>query len=69
MKQSNKISMTSQEIRSIYLANCSATTFWRVRKRYTSFPKPIKLGGLLLWDRQEIENWYDQIKTTGGTNA
>ena len=69
MKQSNKISITGQEIRSNYLANCSATTFWRMRKRDTSFPKPIKLGGLLLWDRKEIENWYDQIKSTGGTNA
>lgn len=58
MEKFNTISITGPEIRSIFLGNCSATTFWRIRKRYTSFPKPIKIGGLVIWNKEEVTTWY-----------
>ena len=69
MKENLSISIDAKEIRTKYLNNCSVTTFWRLRKRIDTFPKAIRVGGLVFWDRAEIEIWYNQIKITGGTNA
>lgn len=61
MKDYEKQTIKSEEIRGTYLGGCSNVTFWRLRKKDDSFPKPIRIGGLLLWDRAQVECWYLQL--------
>ena len=53
-----KQTIKARELRKVYLGDCSSVTLWRLRKKDISFPRPLKLGGLLLWDRDEVECWY-----------
>ena len=69
MKETLSKTIDAKEVRSKYLNNCSATTFWRLRNRPGAFPNSIKIGGLVFWDRAEVEAWYDQVKAGGGSNA
>ncbi len=61
-KITNKRTIGSKEIRDTYLNGCSAVTLWRLRKNSKKFPKPVRIGGLLLWDREGIERWYLSLK-------
>jgi len=69
MKEVLSQTIDANEIRTKYLNDCSVTTFWRLRKRPGAFPSSIKIGGLIFWDRAEVEAWYEQVKTAGGNHA
>lgn len=60
MDDITKHTIKARELRQVYLGDCSSVTLWRLRKKDSSFPKPIKVGGLLLWDRETVERWYQE---------
>jgi len=64
MHYQTKPTIRASEIRSLYLAECSAVTFWRLRVSDETFPQSFKLGGTNFWDRQEVQIWYENIKST-----
>jgi predicted DNA-binding transcriptional regulator AlpA len=43
--------------------NCSPSTIWR-RAADGTFPKPIKIGGMTRWARDEIDAVIDRAKRT-----
>lgn len=42
-----------------FLGGCNKSTFWRIRKKDKAFPKPFSLGGHPLWNRADVQEWYD----------
>ena len=69
MHTSIKPTIRATEIRSLYLAECSPVTFWRLRAADTSFPKSFKLGGTKYWDRKDIEDWYEKSRNPPNMGA
>ena len=64
MNQQAKQTIRASEIRRLYLADCSAVTFWRLRRADLSFPQAFKLGGTNYWDREEVRTWYNNTRKT-----
>lgn len=50
--------ISHDEVCQSYLAGMSRVTFWRLRKNDPTFPKPLKYLKKLVWDREQIEDWY-----------
>lgn len=36
----------------------SKATLWRLRQRYSDFPKPILINGTPRWVAEEIDDWF-----------
>jgi predicted DNA-binding transcriptional regulator AlpA len=38
----------------------SNSTFWKLMKSDPDAPRPRRLGGVLLWDRSELQAWVER---------
>jgi predicted DNA-binding transcriptional regulator AlpA len=38
------------------------TSFWRLRRRDTTFPRPVRLNGRDRWTRADIESWLESSR-------
>lgn len=65
MNYTIKQTITPADIRRIYLGQCSPSTFWRIRRRDKTFPKPFSFGSRLYWHVPDIETWYENLRNGG----
>ena len=56
-------SLTSREVCDLYFSSCALATFWRLRKKDPSFPKPFYIGtGHPRYHRADVQAWYDAAR-------
>ena len=59
-----KQTLTQKDICYEFLGGCHKSTFWRIRQTDRGFPKPFSLGGNPMWNRDDVQAWYNSKRET-----